>query len=194
MELTRRTFIAGGAGVIAFMLPSGARAEGNVAAVGAAADAVVIARAGATVLAARETHLVLKPVPAPRRSAPKGRAKGAPATPQRQLVLRDVVARKGTPNYDVFLVLEGPNIFEATQIRVQVGTLELSGGSEGAKGTTIVFEVNGAMAQFSKTRGFNIRHLRVVIVRRAATDAAGKTAAPADPHPLEIGAIELVQS
>jgi hypothetical protein len=43
-----------------------------------------------------------------------------------------------------------------------------------------------------KTRGFNLRYLRLTIVRRAA-DASGNDTVPGDPAPPEIGTIELVR-
>jgi hypothetical protein len=103
------------------------------------------------------------------------------------------------PAYDLFLVLEGPNVFAPTTTSQPVGALELFGesgrGDDGRwQGETIAFDVTEAMAKLSKTRGFNMRHLRLSIVRRPVIDAAGAEAVPPDPTAPEIGAIELVRS
>ena len=219
MQLSRRAFNRGGAAVAAAAFlrgGSGAFAESA----GEAPEPVVLARATSVVLAARETHVVLTPVPPPRRPPPKPRPKTKgekPAPPRMQLVLRDVVARAGTDAYEVFLVLEGPNVFEATATRIQVGTLEQSrnkSDGDDAKGIdtkeketretdakentvkrdSVTFDANEAFAQFAKIRGFNIRHLRVVLVRRDVKDEQGKDTVPRDPTPPEIGAVELVRS
>jgi hypothetical protein len=50
------------------------------------------------------------------------------------------------------------------------------------------------LAKLSKVRGFNVRHLRLSIVRRPVTDASGAQTTPGDPAPPDIGAIELVRS
>ena len=163
-----------------------------------AVEPVVLARALSVVLDARETHVALLPVPVRRRPSPKrkSKAKGAkPAPPRTQLVLRDIVWRAERSGYDVFLVLEGSNVFKATETRVQVGALEqTSDPPTSDKPITVTFEANEAVARLAKIRGFNIRHLRVAIVRRAAKDKKDEESRSADrPHP-EIGAIELVRS
>src|SRR5687767_1782557 len=107
--MTRRAFIPG-AGMIAavallWLPPALAEPAGH--------QQIVLARATSIMLTARETHVVLAPVPRRQQKA-RPRAKGAkPSAPRMQLVLRDVVARDGASAYDVFLVLEGPNVFEA---------------------------------------------------------------------------------
>jgi hypothetical protein len=169
-------------------------------------DLMVLARAKSIILSARETHVVLAPVPVRRRPPPKARPKGTkPAPPRMLLVLRDVIIRDGASAYDVFLVLEGPNVFEATSTRVEIGPLESGrapggdgakdeGGKGGGKGVTIVLDANDAFARLRKTRGFNIRRLRVVFVRRGVKDEQGVESVPPDPTPPEIGAVELAQS
>jgi len=167
-----------------------------------APEPLVLARAGAVDLSARETAVVFAPVPPPRRPPAKGKiAKGVrPPSPRMHVVLRDVVARERSPVYDLFLVLEGPNVFEATTTALKIGALELFGGSghgddsRNAQGETVAFDITDAMAQFARIRGFNMRHLRLVIARRAVTDAAGRQTVPRDPAPPEIEAIELVRS
>ncbi len=168
MKLSRRAFGRGGfasaAALLAFPPADRALAEP------ASDQPVVLARAVSVVLDAVETHIVLAPVPPPRRPPPKARPpKGAKPTPPRmQLVLRDVASGKAVPAYEVFLVLEGPNVFEATTTRVQVGMLEPI--DVDSKLRTVTLDATDAFARLSKIRGFNIRHLRVVIVRGAAKD------------------------
>jgi hypothetical protein len=196
MNVSRRMFNR--AAVTALVMLSVWTADGAVGeSAGDAFEPLVLARVTSVVLAARETHVALLPVPVRRRPPAKAKPKkGAkPVPPRTQLLLRDVVLRAGAPGYDVFLVLEGLNVFQATETRVQVGTLEQSGAPETAdKPMTVAFEANDAFAKFAKIRGFNIRHLRVAIVRRAVKDKKDEESQPADrPHP-EIGAIELVRS
>src|SRR6476659_5353938 len=107
MQVSRRMFNR--AAVAAVMMLTGRTAgEALAEPAGDAVEPVVLARAMSVVLDARETHVVLTPVPARRRPSPKSKpkAKGAkPAPPRTQLVLRDVVLRGGEPGYDIFLVL-----------------------------------------------------------------------------------------
>src|SRR5687767_10799185 len=123
MSLSRRAFSLGlGISAVVAAFPSSCGPA--LAESAREEDAVVLARAAAVVLSAQETHVVLKPVPPRRRTQPKARpkAKGAkPAPPRMQLVLRDVIASKGGPAYDVFLVVEGSNVFQASSRREQVG-------------------------------------------------------------------------
>jgi Polyphenol oxidase middle domain len=168
-------------------------------------EPLVLARATEIDLSARETAVVFAPVPPPRRPPQKAKLpKGAkPPVPRTLIVLRDVVATDRTPPYDLFLVLEGPNVFQPTTTSQRIGALELFGRTGYEAGgrprdrvgkETIAFDVTEAMAKLSKTRGFNMRHLRLSIVRRPVIDAAGAEAVPPDPTPPEIGAIELVRS
>jgi hypothetical protein len=161
---------------------------------------VVLVRGRGAELSARETHLVLAPVPRTRgqskgKRRPKGKAMHRPRT---HVVLRDVIARDRTPAYDVFLVLEGPNVFQATTSSERVGALELFGPignnrSGKDEGEDIAFDATDAIAKLAKTRGYNLRRLRVSIVRRAVADEAGKKSVPRDPSPPIIGMIELVR-
>jgi Common central domain of tyrosinase/Polyphenol oxidase middle domain len=157
-------------------------------------EPLVLARATEIDLAARETAVVFKPVPPPRRPPQKAKAeKGArPPVPRTRIVLRDVAAADRSPPYDLFLVLEGPNVFAPTTTSQPVGALELFGAT--GRGETIAFDATEAMAKLAKVRGFNARLLRLSIVRRPMTDAAGAQITPPDPAPPEIGAIELVRS
>jgi len=197
MKVSRRMFNR--TVVAAVVMLCGWRADDGLAEPASdAVEPVVLARALSVVLDARETHVALLPVPVRRRPSPKRKtkAKGAkPAPPRTQLVLRDIVWRGEGPGYDVFLVLEGPNVFKATETRVQVGTLEQTGDpATSGKPMTVALEANDAFARFAKIRGFNIRHLRVAIVRRALKDKKDEESQPTGrPHP-EIGAIELVRS
>ncbi|MGH6768061.1 MAG: tyrosinase family protein [Xanthobacteraceae bacterium] len=163
-------------------------------------EEVVLARGRGVELSARESHLVLAAVPRPRgRSNAKRKPKGkVMSRPRMHVVLRDVIAGDRTPAYDVFLLLEGTNVFQATTTSVRLGAIELFGalgtGRSGRDdGEDIVFGATDAIAKLSKTRGYNLRHLRVSIVRRAVPDGAGKESVPRDPSPPIIGAIELVQ-
>jgi tyrosinase len=162
---------------------------------------IVLARGRRIELSARESHLVLTPVPRPRgQSSVRRQTKGKAASrPRIHVVLRDVTARDRTPAYDVFLVLEGTNVFQATTTSVRLGGLDMFGGFGNGRdgkdvGEVIAFDATEAVARLSKTRGYNLRHLRVSIVRRSVIDALGGEIVPRDPMPPAIGAIELVQS
>jgi tyrosinase len=165
-----------------------------------APEPVVLARATEVDLSARETAVVFAPVPPPRRPRPKGKpSKRALASkPRTFVVLRDVTAADRTPAYDLSLVLEGSNVFAPTTTSQHVGALELFGGS-GRDGSptrqeTISFDASEALARLAKVRGFNLRLLRLSIVRRPVVDSTGGKTVPADPTPPEIAAIELVRS
>jgi hypothetical protein len=78
---------------------------------------------------------------------------------------------------------------------VQVGALEQARAPDTAdKRMTVAFEANDAFAKFAKIRGFNIRRLRVAIVRRTKQDKKDEESRTADRPTSEIGAIELVRS
>jgi hypothetical protein len=159
-------------------------------------QALVLARATDVDLSAQETAVVLAPVPPPRRPPQKPKlAKGEkPAAPRTWIVLREVVAADRARAYDLFLVLEGMNVFAPTTTTQPVGALVF--GKAGDHGSdrkeSFAFDVTGALAKLSKTRGFNMRYLRLTIVRRA-TDASGSETVPSDAAPPEIGMIELVR-
>jgi hypothetical protein len=194
MTLTRRAFNRGAAAVAAAaILPERARAT-----VPPRDEALVLARATDIDLSARETAVVLAPVRPPRRppQRPK-RAKGEkPAAPRTWIVLRDVVAADSAPAYDLFLVLEGPDVFRPTTTSQPVGALELgtAGGDKGPdRKEALAFDVSEALAKLSKVRGYRMQYLRLSIVRRPVTDASSNETVPRDPTPPEIGAIELVR-
>ena len=137
--------------------------------------------------------MVLGPLPPQRRPPQKAKVvKGAPPpVPRTRVVLRDVVAADRAPAYDLFLVLEGSNVFAPTTTTQRVGALELFGGTgRGDDGRerseTIAFDVTEAMAKLSKTRGFNMRYLRLTIVRRAGHRRIGR-ARPCRPDPDAAG-------
>jgi hypothetical protein len=192
--LTRRAFITGAfAAAVAALLPAPARANMPPK------EALVLARATDVDLAAQETAVVLAPVPS-RRPPPRPKlAKGEkPPVPRTWIVLRDVVAADRTPAYDLFLVLEGTNVFAPTTATQPVGALvfEKAGGDNGSdRKESFAFDVTDALAKLSKTRGFNMRYLRLTIVRRAVTDQSGKETAPSNSaaRAPEIGTIELVR-
>ena len=111
-------------------------------------------------------------------------------------MLRDVVAADRTPAYDLFLVLEGTNVFAPTTTTQPVGALVFgkAGGDNGSdRKESFAFDVTEALAKLSKTRGFNMRYLRLTIVRRAVDDDRAMRTAPSNPAPPEIGTIELVR-
>ncbi len=158
----------------------------------------MLARATDIDLSAQETAVVLAPVPPPRRPPQKPkRAKGEkPAASRTWIVLRDVVAADRAPAYDLFLVLEGTNVFAPTTTTQPVGALVFgkAGGDNGSdRKESFAFDVTEALAKLSKTRGFNMRFLRLSIVRRPVTDTSGNDTAPGNPTPPEIGTIELVR-
>lgn len=195
MKLTRRAFNRGGAAIVAAaLLPVHARAT-----VPPRDEALVLARATDVDLSAQETAVVFTPVPVPRRPPQKSKpGKGEkPAASRTWIVLRDVVAAGRTPVYDLFLVLEGPDVFRPTTTSQPVGVLEL--GSDDKRSDAIAFDVSEPLAKLSKVRGYRLQYLRLTIVRRPATDAAEKADAadketvPSAPTPPEIGAIELVR-
>jgi hypothetical protein len=193
MKLTRRAFNRGGAAVAAaVLLPARSRA-----AVPPRDEALVLARATDVDLSAQETAVVLAPVPPPRRPPQRPKlAKGEkPRAARTWIVLREVVAADRTPAYDLFLVLEGMNVFAPTTVTQPVGALVFgkAGADNGSdRKESFAFDVTEALAKLSKTRGFNMRYLRLTIVRRAA-DASGNEAVPSNPAPPEIGTIELVK-
>jgi hypothetical protein len=176
MKLTRRAFNRGGAAVAAAaLLPVGARAT-----VPPRDEALVLARATDVDLSAQETAVVLAPVPPPRRRLQKPKlVKGEkPAAPRTWIVLRDVVSADRSPAYDLFLVLEGMNVFAPTTATQPVGALVFgkAGGDNGSdRKQSFAFDVTEALAKLSKTRGFNMRYLRLTIVRRAAEASGNET-------------------
>ena len=195
MIVTRRTFNTGVAAVAAAtLLP--ARAHTTVP---PRDEALVLARATDVDLSAQETAVMLAPVPQRRPPQQRKLAKGEkPPALRTWIVLRDMIAADNTPVYDLFLVLEGTNVFSPATTTQPVGALELKAdrerGDDGKeRRETVAFDVTEALAKLSKTRGFNMRFLRLTIVRRAVKDEAGKETVPADPKPPEIGTIELVR-
>jgi hypothetical protein len=193
--VTRRTFNTGVAAVAAAtLLPARAHAT-----VPPRNEALVLARATDVDLSAQETAVMLAPVPQRRPPQQRKLAKGEkPPALRTWIVLRDMIAADNTPVYDLFLVLEGTNVFAPATTTQPVGALELKAdrerGDDGKeRRETVAFDVTEALAKLSKTRGFNMRFLRLTIVRRAVKDEAGKETVPADPKPPEIGTIELVR-
>ena len=195
MKLTRRAFNRGGAAAAAAaaLLPIGARA-----AVPPRDEALVLARATDIDLSAQETAVVFAPVPRPRRPPQRlKRAKGEkPAASRTWIVLRDVVAADGTPAYDLFLVLEGPNVFRPTTTSQRIGALE-PGTARSDNGPdrseNFAFDISEALAKLSKVRGYRTYLLRLSIMRRPVTEASGKEIVPGNPTPPRIGTIELVR-
>src|SRR5262249_17949860 len=130
-------------------------------------------------------------------------AKSASGPPRLRVVLRDVVAGLRSPPYDVLLVLGDGSPLQPGANAVRIGGLDLFGGAGGGAhgqhshpggGETLVFEASDAVAQLSRTRGFELRNVRVAIVRRGFAKATGGEFVPDDPDPPRIGAIELLQS
>ena len=195
MIVTRRTFNTSVATVaVAALLPARLHAT-----VPPRDEALMLARATDVDLSAQETAVVLAPVPQRRPPQQRKLAKGEkPAALRTWIVLRDVIAADNTPAYDLFLVLEGTNVFDPKTTMQPVGALELKAdrerGDDGrARSETVAFDVTEPLAKLSKTRGFNMRFLRLTIVRRAVKDESGKETVPSDPAPPEIGTIELVR-
>ncbi len=192
MKLPRRAFNRGGAAAALVLLPLPARAT-----VPPRDQALVLARATDVELSAQETAVVLAPVPRPRRLPQKPKlAKGEkPAAARTWIVLREVVAADRARANDQYQVLEWKNVFAPTTTTQPVGALVFGkpGGDNGPdRKASFAFDVTEALAKLSKTRGFNLRYLRLTIVRRAA-DASGNETVPGDPAPPEIGTIELVR-
>jgi len=194
MTLTRRAFNCAAVAVAAAaMLPGRARAT-----VPPRDEALVLARATDIDLAAQETAVVFAPVPPGRRPPQKSKhAKGEkPAASRTWIVLRDVVVADRTPTYDLFLVLEGPDVFRPITTSQPIGALEF-GTARGENGPdrreAYAFDISEALAKLSKVRGYRMHHLRLSIVRRPVTDASASEAVPRDPTPPEIGTIELVR-
>jgi hypothetical protein len=197
MTITRRTFNTGAVAVAAAtLLPGPVHAT-----VPPKDEALVLARATDVDLSAQETAVVLAPVPQRRPAQQRKHAKGEKPTARRTwIVLRDVVAADRSSAYDLFLVLEGTNVFAPTTTTQPVGALAFGkdSGDNGAERTdtkeTFAFDVTEPLAKLSKTRGFNMRYLRLTIVRRPVADAKSNEAAPTNPAAApEIGAIELVR-
>lgn len=196
MTLTRRAFNRGGAAVVvAALLPMHVHAM-----VPPTGEVLVLARATDIDLSAQETAVVFAPVPPPRRrpQKPKRGKDAKPAAARTWIVLRDVAAADRTPAYDLFLVLEGPNVFRPTTTSQRIGALEVAGKTAGGddprdRSESFAFDITEALAKLSKVRGYHIRRLRLSIVRRPVTDASGNETVPSDPAPPKIGAIELVR-
>jgi hypothetical protein len=192
--VTRRAFNTGSVAAAAVaLLPSAARAT-----VPPKDEALVLARATEVDLSAQETAVVLAPVSPPRRPPQRPKlAKGEkPPAPRTWIVLRDVVAVDRAPAYDLSLVLEGTNVFAPTTTTQPVGALEFAKAADdkvSERKETFAFDVTEALARLSKTRGYNIRYLRLTIVRRAVTGTAAKETAPSNSAAPEIGTIELVR-
>jgi hypothetical protein len=148
MKLTRRAFNRGGAAAAAaVLLPLPARAT-----VPPREEALVLARATDVDLAAQETAVVLAPVPRPRRLPQKPKlAKGEkPAAARTWIVLREVVAAGRPPAYELFLVLEGRNVFAPTTTTQPVGALVFGkpGGDNGPdRKASFAFDVTEALAK-----------------------------------------------
>jgi len=160
-------------------------------------EPVVLARGGAVTLAARESAIVLAATS--KQSQPSAAfAAGGPA--RLRVVLKDVVAGDRTPPYDVFLLLTGHSALEQGSNAVRIGGLDLFGGAGSGKhahhggGESLAFEASEAVTQLSHARGFDMRNLRVSIVRRGFANANGDEFVPPDANPPRIGAIELLQS
>jgi hypothetical protein len=195
LTVTRRAFNRGAAATVAAAALLPVRAFATVP---PKDEALVLARATEVDLSAQETAVVLAPVPQRRPPQQRKHAKGEkPPAPRTWIVLRDVIVADRPPAYDLLLVLEGTNVFDPKTTTQPVGVLELGGGGRGddgrQRGETIAFDVTEALAKLSKTRGFNMRFLRLTIVRRAVKDESGNETVPSDPAPPEIGAIELVR-
>jgi hypothetical protein len=58
----------------------------------------------------------------------------------------------------------------------------------------LAFEASEAVTQLSKSPGFDLRKLRLSIVRRGFANANGGEFVPPDRNPPRIGAVELLQS
>ena len=167
-----------------------------------AVEPVVLARSAALRLLARESNVALASISQAGRPPAAGKAALGPPPGRLRVVLKDVVAGEHTPPYDVFLALEGSSPLEAGSSAVRLGGLDLFGGEgsghahggAGTAGGTIAFDASAAVARLARARGFDMRRLRVSIVRRAYPSTAGGEYVPNDPDPPRIGAIELVQS
>jgi hypothetical protein len=192
MTLTRWALVCAAAAAIA-MLPAVAGAI-----VPPKDEALVLGRATDVDLSAQETAVVFAPVAPQRRPRQKAKAtKGEkPAAPRTWIVLRDVMAAGGPPAYELFLVLEGSNVFAPTTTAQRIGALEL-GTTRSDKGLErkkdVAFDVSEVLAKLSKVRGYRMQYLRLTIVRQPVANASGDKTVPSDPTPPEIGAIELVR-
>jgi hypothetical protein len=160
-------------------------------------EPVVLARGGAVSLAARESNVALAAVA---RQGKPSAAFAAGASARLRVVLKDVVAGDRTPPYDVYLLLAGHSPLEVGTAAARIGGLDLFGGAGSGKhahhggGESLAFEASAAVAQLSHAHGFDMRNLRVAIVRRGFANANGGEFVPPDPAPPRIGAIELLQS
>jgi Common central domain of tyrosinase/Polyphenol oxidase middle domain len=182
------------------LAPGGAQPKGFMRA--RTAEPTVLARSEALHLTARESNVALAAPARGTRPAASGKAVPAPGGRLR-VVLKDLVANVRTPPYDVFLALDAGSPRAPGSTAVRVGGLDLFGeGGGGAHaahgagtgGTTIAFEASAIMSQLARTRGFDLRRLRVAVARRGYPSTAGGEFVPDDPEPLRIGAIELIQS
>jgi hypothetical protein len=177
--------------------PPNAFGPSTRARVEAPAAPVVLARAAALRLSAKENEVALVPVVGRSQSL----TRPTPGAAQRlRIVLRNVIARDGVPPYDVLLVAKGadPQVAATT---VRIGALDLFGGlgpgaHRGGKPNVaiIAFEATDALAELSRIGAFDMRDLRVLIARRSFPLVNGGAFTPDDPDPPRIGSIELLQS
>jgi hypothetical protein len=158
-------------------------------------EPVVLARGGAVTLSAREINVA---VAATSKQSKPSAAFAAGGSARLRVVLKDVVAGDRTPPYDVFLLLAGHSALEQGTNAVRIGGLDLFGGAGSGKhahhGESLAFEASEAVTRLSHARGFDMRNLRVSIVRRGFANANGDEFVPPDANPPRIGAIELLQS
>jgi hypothetical protein len=183
------------------LAPGGGQPKGFMRA--RAVEPVVISRSNALHLTARETNVSLAVLARGTRQG--GSAKGRRELAGRlRVVMRGLVASERTPPYDVFLTLEDASALAPGSTAVRVGGLDLFGEGIGGHaghaahnavtGSTVAFEASAAISRLARGRGFNVRRLRVAVVRRGYPSAAGGEFVPNDPDPPHIGAIELIQS
>jgi hypothetical protein len=146
----------------------------------AAGDAPAVqiaARAAATVVSARATHVPLASVAALNTNDLQ--------TGRFRLVIRGASAGDRCPPYSV-------QIAAGTAAPVEVGMLALFGPSTpGAHGLAFAYDVTAAVLRLTRTPGFDPGKFATAFVRRGMIDASGQDAVANDGVPLRLGGIEL---
>jgi hypothetical protein len=178
------------------LAPGAAPIRGKSTALMRPSQPVVLARGGAITLSARESRITLVAV------AQKDKPLAAPSVDKSarlRVALKNVVASDRTPPYDVYLLIEGQSALADGATAARIGGLDLFGGTGHGRhghrgGDTLAFEASEAVAQLSKVPSFDMRKLRVSIVRRGFSNANGGEFVPPDADPPRIGAVELLQS
>jgi hypothetical protein len=137
-------------------------------------EPVVLARAGAMTLSARESRITLVAVAQKRKPAAEAPAGGSVRL---RVVLKNVIAADRTPPYDVYLLLDGQSVLAAGATAARIGGLDLFGGA--GRGT------HAAMAT-TRWRSRRAKRSRSCRSRQASTcgSCASRSCGVVSPMPM----------